>query len=56
MENLRKRTEREIADQRQYAVTNFARDMLQVADNLRRALWTTCPRTSAARATSRSTR
>ena len=38
MENLRRRTEREIADARQYAVASFARDMLTVADNLRRAI------------------
>jgi molecular chaperone GrpE len=38
MENLRKRTDREVADTRQYAVTGFARDMLGVADNMRRAL------------------
>ena len=38
MENLRRRTEREVADQRQYAVTAFARDMLNVGDNLRRAI------------------
>jgi molecular chaperone GrpE len=38
MENLRKRTEREIGDARQYAVTNFARDMLTVSDNLKRAI------------------
>jgi len=38
MENLRKRTAREIADSKQYAVTSFARDMLTVADNLKRAL------------------
>jgi molecular chaperone GrpE len=38
MENLRRRTEREIADARAYAVTNFARDVLTLADNLRRAL------------------
>ena len=38
MENLRRRTEREVADARTYAVTNFARDVLNVADNLRRAL------------------
>ena len=36
MENLRKRTEREIADSRLYSVASFARDMLTVADNLRR--------------------
>ena len=38
MENLRRRTEREVADARSYAVTNFARDVLNVADNVRRAL------------------
>lgn len=38
MENLRKRTEREVADSRAYAVTAFARDLLNVADNLQRAL------------------
>lgn len=38
MENLRKRTEREMSDARQYAVANFARDMLTVGDNLRRAI------------------
>ncbi len=38
MENLRRRTEREVADAKAYAVTAFARDMLGVADNLRRAL------------------
>ena len=38
MENLRKRTEREVADARQYGVASFARDMLGVADNFRRAL------------------
>jgi molecular chaperone GrpE len=40
MENLRRRTEREIADSRTYAVTSFARDVLSVADNLSRALST----------------
>jgi molecular chaperone GrpE len=38
MENLRRRTEREVADQKQYAVASFARDMLTVGDNLRRAI------------------
>ncbi|MEN5296936.1 nucleotide exchange factor GrpE [Brucella sp. TWI559] len=37
MENLRKRTQRDVQDARTYAVTNFARDMLSVSDNLRRA-------------------
>ena len=40
MENLRRRTEREIADSRQYAVASFARDLLGVADNMQRALGT----------------
>ena len=38
MENLRRRTEREVTDARTYGVTSFARDMLNVADNIRRAL------------------
>jgi molecular chaperone GrpE len=38
MENLRRRTEREIADSRAYAVAAFARDILGVADNMARAL------------------
>ena len=38
MENLRRRTEREVADAKVYGVTAFARDMLNVADNLSRAL------------------
>src|SRR5438270_1328313 len=38
MENLRRRTEREVADAKTYGIANFARDMLGVADNLRRAL------------------
>jgi len=38
MENLRRRTEREISDAKVYAVTSFARDMLGSADNLRRGL------------------
>lgn len=38
MENLRRRTERDVADARQYGVTSFARDVLQVADNMHRAL------------------
>jgi molecular chaperone GrpE len=36
MENLRKRTEREKAEATLYAATNFARDLLSVADNLGR--------------------
>lgn len=38
MENLRRRTQREITDAKTYAVTAFARDMLTVADNIARAL------------------
>lgn len=38
MENLRRRNEREMTDTRQYAVASFARDMLNVGDNLRRAI------------------
>jgi molecular chaperone GrpE len=38
MENLRRRTEREVAEARAYGIAAFARDMLAVADNLRRAL------------------
>ena len=43
MENLRKRTEREVADSRLYSVTSFARDLLVVADDMRRALDTVTP-------------
>lgn len=38
MENLRRRTEREMQDQRAYSITKFASDMIGTADNLRRAL------------------
>ena len=38
MENLRKRTEREINDTRSYAIAGFARDMLTATDSLSRAL------------------
>jgi molecular chaperone GrpE len=38
MENLRRRTEREVGDARQYAIASFARDVLAVADNMDRAL------------------
>ena len=37
MENLRRRTEREIADAKTYGITSFARDLLSVTDNIRRA-------------------
>jgi molecular chaperone GrpE len=36
MENLRRRTEKEVKDAKQFSVASFARDMLSVADNLRR--------------------
>lgn len=38
MENLRKRTEREVSDTRSYAIAGFARDMLTATDSLSRAL------------------
>src|SRR5271170_3243861 len=38
MENLRRRTEREVSDAKVYGVSSFARDMLPVVDNLSRAL------------------
>ena len=38
MENLRRRTERKVADTKTYRVTGFAHDMLSVVDNLARAL------------------
>jgi molecular chaperone GrpE len=38
MENQRRRTERDLADARAYAISAFARDLLAVADNMRRAL------------------
>ncbi|GHB25051.1 protein GrpE [Pseudovibrio japonicus] len=38
MENLRRRTEKEVKDAKAYAVAGFARDMLVVNDNLGRAI------------------
>ena len=38
MENLRRRTEREVTDARVYGIASFARDVLAVADNMHRAL------------------
>jgi molecular chaperone GrpE len=38
MDNLRRRTEREVKDAKSYSVASFARDMLAVSDNLRRTL------------------
>lgn len=42
LENLRKRSEREREDIRKYACAEFAREMLTIRDNLRRAL-ESCP-------------
>ena len=38
MENLRKRTAKEVADARAYGITGFARDVLDLADNLQRTI------------------
>lgn len=38
MENLRKRTAKEVSDARTYGITGFARDVLDIADNLQRTL------------------
>lgn len=38
MDNLRRRTERDVKDAKTYSVASFARDMLAVSDNLRRGL------------------
>lgn len=38
MENLRRRTEREVSDARVYGIAGFARDVLGIADNMQRAL------------------
>lgn len=37
-DNLRKRSERQLEDAHKYAVSNFAKDLLNVSDNLRRAI------------------
>ncbi len=37
-ENFRKRTDREREETAKYAIANFSRDLLSVADNLRRAI------------------
>lgn len=37
-ENVRRRAEKQVHDERQYGAAKFARDMLSVADNLRRAI------------------
>ena len=38
MDNMRKRTEREVAESRTYGISAFARDILGVADNMHRAM------------------
>jgi molecular chaperone GrpE len=38
MDNMRKRTEREVADARVYGISTFARDIVGVADNMHRAM------------------
>ena len=38
MENLRKRTQKEISDAREFSIAGFAREMIAVSDNLKRAL------------------
>lgn len=37
-ENIRRRSERDLEDARKYAITSFARELLDVSDNLSRAL------------------
>ena len=37
-ENTRRQGERRVQEAQQYAITNFARELLQVVDNLRRAI------------------
>lgn len=38
MENLRRRTTKDVADARAFSIAGFARDMLAVSDNLRRTI------------------
>jgi molecular chaperone GrpE len=38
MENLRRRSDKEVADSKVYGISIFAREMLSVADNLHRAI------------------
>jgi molecular chaperone GrpE len=47
MENLRRRTERDKTEMAKYAVSDFARDVLTIGDNLRRAI-EAVPKTAAA--------
>jgi molecular chaperone GrpE len=44
-ENTRRQGERRAQDAQQYAITDFARELLQVVDNLRRALNAAAPAT-----------
>jgi molecular chaperone GrpE len=46
-ENTRRIAERRVQDARQYAIADFARELLQVADNLRRAIEAGAPDTGA---------
>lgn len=48
VENVRRRAEREVADAKLYGASNFAREMLSFADNLRRAVESVPPATRAA--------
>ena len=48
-ENTRRLGERRARDARQYAITGFARELLQVVDNLRRALSAGTPDAEAGR-------
>lgn len=38
MENLRRRTQKDVKDAREFSIAGFAKEMLAVSDNLRRAL------------------
>lgn len=38
MENLRKRTQKDVRDAREFSIAGFAKEMLAVSDNLKRAL------------------
>jgi molecular chaperone GrpE len=42
-ENVRRRAEKQVADERVYGIASFARDVLGVADNMRRALEAVTP-------------
>jgi molecular chaperone GrpE len=46
LENYRKRSQRELADERRYAIVPFARDLLAVVDNLERAIEATQARSA----------